>query len=68
MKGGGCEGGRGNGVKCEGKGCDDDDDDDDDGDDDDDDDDEFDKSIIIKIKRILQDNNDNRVLFLEFRV
>ena len=27
MKGGGCEGGRGNGVKCEGKGCDGDDDD-----------------------------------------
>ena len=45
MKGGGCEGGRGNGVKCEGKGCDgvvddDDDDGDDDGDDDDDDDDD----------------------------
>jgi len=36
MKGGGCEGGQGNGVKCEGKGCDDGGDDDDDDDDDDD--------------------------------
>ena len=41
MKGGGCEGGRGNGVKCEAGACDDDANDD--------------KTIIIEIIIILKD-------------
>ena len=67
MKGGGCEGGRGNGVKCEAGACHDD------GNDnktiiDDDDDDDDDKSIIIKIIIMMHDVNDNWVWGLGFGV